>query len=64
MRFITFGNWSIRADRIVAVNKWLDQKCVTVYCGPQESYRQYYSSQKETQAAHEALMTELSKNNA
>jgi hypothetical protein len=61
MKFVSFGNWNVRADRVVAVNKWVDQKCITVYCGPQEEYRQYYKTQQDTREAHEKLMEELSK---
>jgi sugar phosphate isomerase/epimerase len=61
MKFVSFGNLSVRADRIVAINRWLDQKCIIVHCGPQEEYRQYFKTPQDTREAHEKLMEELSK---
>lgn len=61
MKFVKLGNWSIRADRITAVNLWEDKKCVTVYCGTEERYPMYFKTQQITCEAHKALMKELGK---
>ena len=61
MKFVRLGNWSIRADRIVAVNLWQDRKCVTVYCGTEENYPMYFKTQQAAREAHEAFMKELEK---
>ena len=61
MKFVRLGNWSIRADRIVAVNLWVDRKCVTVYCGTEENYPMYFRTQNEAREAHENFMRELEK---
>ena len=42
MRFVKLGNWSVRADRIVAVNGHVAGKCVTIHCGTEENYPMYF----------------------
>ena len=59
MKFVKLGNWSIRADRIVAVNLWVDRKCVTVYCGTEENYPMYFKPQNENREAYEYFMKKL-----
>ncbi len=61
MKFVSFGNWSVKADRIVAVHIWAEQKCITVHCGTEEKYRQYYKTQQDTREVYEKLLEELSK---
>jgi hypothetical protein len=61
MKFVRLGNWSIRADRIVAVNLWQDKKCVTVYCGTEENYPMHFKTLQSACEAHEALLKELEK---
>ena len=61
MKFVRLGNWSIKADRIVAVNLWADKKCVTVYCGTEENYPMYFKTQQDTRETYEAFMKELEK---
>ena len=61
MRFVKLGNWSVRADRIVAVNGHVAGKCVTIHCGTEENYPMYFKTQDETRKAYEALMQELEK---
>lgn len=59
MKFVKLGNWSIRADRIVAVNLWVDRKCVTVYCGTEENYPMHFKTQNEACEAHRDFMKDL-----
>ena len=61
MKIVKLGNWSIRADRIIAINLWEDKKCVSVYCGTEEKYLMYFKTQQDTREAHEALIKELEK---
>lgn len=61
MKFVKLVNWSIRADRIVAVNLWPDKKCVTVYCGTEENYPMYFNTQQDAREAYEIFMRELEK---
>ena len=61
MKFVTFGNWSVRADRIVAVNLHQSAKCVSVYCGKEEEYSMFYKTQEATVNAHKKLMEDLEK---
>ena len=61
MKFVRLGNWSIRADQIVAVNLWQDRKCVTVHCGTEENYPMHFKTQRDTCEAYEAFMKELEK---
>ena len=61
MRFVKLGNWNVRADRIVAVNTCVADKCITIYCGAEENYAMYFKTQDETCKAYKALMQELEK---
>ena len=61
MKFVTFGNWSVRADRIVAVNLNQSAKCVSVYCEKEEEYPMFYKTQDGAVNAHKKLMEELEK---
>ncbi len=61
MKFVKLGNWSVRADRVVAINICKDRKCVTIHCGTDESYAMYFKTQDATREAHEELMKELEK---
>ena len=62
MKFVTFGNWSVRADRIVAVNLHQSAKCVSVYCGGKdEEYSMFYKTQEAAVNAHKKLMEDLEK---
>ena len=61
MRFVKLGNWSVRADRIVAVNNHVAGKCVTIHCGTEENYPMHFRTQDETRKAYEALIQELEK---
>ena len=62
MKFITFGNWSVRVDRIVAVNLHQGAKCVSVYCGGKdEEYSMFYKTQEGAVNAHKKLMEDLEK---
>lgn len=61
MKFVKLGNWSVRADRIVAINSYVAGKCVTIYCGTEENYPMHFKTQDETRKAYEALMQELEK---
>ena len=62
MKFVTFGNWSVRVDRIVAVNLDQSAKCVSVYCGGKdEEYSMFYRTQEGAVNAHKKLMEDLEK---
>lgn len=62
MKFVTFGNWSIRADRIVAVNLNQSTKCISVYCTRKDDeYCMFYRTQEGAVNAHKKLMEDLEK---
>jgi hypothetical protein len=62
MKFITFGNWSVRVDRVEAVNINKGAKCVSVYCGGKDrEYSMFYKTQEGAVNAYKELMKDLEK---
>lgn len=62
MKFVTFGNWSVRADRVEAVNINKSSKCISVYCGSKDGeYCMFYKTQENAVDAHKKLMEDLDK---
>ena len=62
MKFVTFGNWSVRVDHIQAVNINQTAKCVSVYCtGKDEEYSMFYRTQESAINAHKKLIEDLEK---
>lgn len=61
MKFVKLGNWSVRADRVEAVNIHSAMAKVTIHTVDNKEYPMFFNSPERAQQAHEELMESLKK---
>lgn len=61
MKFVKLGNWSVRADRVEAVNIHLAASKVTIHTVDNKEYPMFFNSPERAERAHEELMESLEK---
>lgn len=59
MKFVTLGNWSVRADRVEAVNIYPSAAKVTIHTIEGKEYPFFFKTEKGAYEAHQQLMEEL-----
>lgn len=59
MTFVKLGNWSVRADRIEAVNIHATACKVTIHTIDNKEYPFFFNTERGTYEAHQQLMAEL-----